>query len=657
MKNKKKILQTIGGKLGALFLLIFISSLSLILFLSFTNAKILLKKQATEKLEGIREIKKVQIEHKFKTIESNFFSLTNVARLRNGIKDFIVYHNEMNIGGDSPYDMSSSKNGLTKKYEDISASLDFLSDFTKLYEFQDFYIICYAHGHVMWSLDKKDDLGTNIRTGKYKNTKLFDVWDKTKKTGAYTISDMEIYEPASEELSFFLGYPLKDENGKYIAIIAARLNSDNFNDIILQKDGFGQTGGAYLVGSDYLMRSNSYLDHTSLEAYMSFKDGVKNVSTSITNAINGKTGTEQSLYIVDGKLQRVLSSYSYIQINADTKWGIISEMDSEELEAPINSLFYILLTISLFILVIIIGASVLTSLSISSPILKIKNILDIMANGDLTPKLENKIFVRKDEIGDIAQSLEKTLNNFNNLINKVQTTVDEINSGADQVSSASQSLSQGASELASSFEQMSSGIEEMVSTIDKNSENATEGEKIAVRASLLAKDGSSAVNNTMESMEKIAEKIQIISEIANNTNMLALNAAIEAARAGEYGEGFAVVASEVRKLAERSLKSAEEIIVIANDSVEISKKAVDLINQVAPNIIKTSDMVQSISMSSKEQKDGMKELSVAANQQEKVTQLVSANSEELAGAAEDMASRCKELMDLVNSFTVMKEDE
>jgi len=74
-----------------------------------------------------------------------------------------------------------------------------------------------------------------------------------------------------------------------------------------------------------------------------------------------------------------------------------------------------------------------------------------------------------------------------------------------------------------------------------------------------------------------------------------------------------------------------------------------------PGIIKTADMVQEIASASKEQKVGMKQLSQAASQQEQVTQLVSANSEELASAAEEMASQSQSLVDLVNNFKVKDE--
>lgn len=297
---------------------------------------------------------------------------------------------------------------------------------------------------------------------------------------------------------------------------------------------------------------------------------------------------------------------------------------------------------------------IIISRSISIPIRKTADILETVANGDLRKDLQIKT---NDEIGDMATSLNKMLDNLNRLIGEVKSTSTGVFSGASQVSESAQSMSQGATELASSVEEMSSSIEEMVSTIDQNADNAKEGEKIATNAATDAKEGGEAVNKTVDSMKKIADTIQVIAEIANNTNMLALNAAIEAARAGEHGEGFAVVATEVRKLAERTLKAAEEIKEISNSSVQVADRAGTLINEIVPNIIKTADMVQEISSASKEQKSGMSQLNTAAGQQEQVTQLVSSNSEELASTAEEMASQAQSLVELVSAFQIREDSE
>ncbi len=165
-------------------------------------------------------------------------------------------------------------------------------------------------------------------------------------------------------------------------------------------------------------------------------------------------------------------------------------------------------------------------------------------------------------------------------------------------------------------------------------------------------EGGKAVEEVVVAMKTIAGKISIIEEIARQTNLLALNAAIEAARAGEHGRGFAVVASEVRKLAEKTQKSASEINQLSISSVNIAEKAGEMLRQMVPNIRKTSDLVQEISAACEEQNSGAQQISKAVSQLDQVTQQnaaaaenLSSSAEELSAAAEVMAANSKDMLD------------
>jgi methyl-accepting chemotaxis protein len=151
------------------------------------------------------------------------------------------------------------------------------------------------------------------------------------------------------------------------------------------------------------------------------------------------------------------------------------------------------------------------------------------------------------------------------------------------------------------------------------------------------------VNRAVDAMQTSAEKINIVQEIARQTDLLALNAAVEAARAGEHGRGFAVVASEVRKLAERSQTAAAEISTVSSQTVKAAQEAGAMLGRLVPDIRKTAELVAEISASCREQDVGGDQINQAIQQLDKVTQRNAAASEEMSATAEELAAQSEQL--------------
>ncbi|MBD0258080.1 MAG: CHASE3 domain-containing protein, partial [Cytophagales bacterium] len=270
-----------------------------------------------------------------------------------------------------------------------------------------------------------------------------------------------------------------------------------------------------------------------------------------------------------------------------------------------------------------------------------------IANGDLTISFDGNT----QKVG-LYGAMQDMVQNLQTIVSNIREGSENIASASEQMTVSSGQVSEGASQQAASAEEVSASMEQMASNIQQNTDNAQQTEKIALQAAEDIKEGSLAVNQTVESMKKIADKISIIGEIARQTNLLALNAAVEAARAGEHGKGFAVVAAEVRKLAERSQVAAAEINELSHSSVAIAERSGKLLEQIVPNIQKTSKLVQEISASSTEQASGADQVNSAIQQLSRVIQQNASTSEEMATSSEELANQAEQLKETIAFFQI-----
>lgn len=276
-----------------------------------------------------------------------------------------------------------------------------------------------------------------------------------------------------------------------------------------------------------------------------------------------------------------------------------------------------------------------------------------IAKGDLRAHVDMD---QKDEVGEVAKALNEMIESLHSIVGSIKSNADTINKTSRQFIEASELIANGASQQAVNVNEMSSTLEQIIGNIEQNAANAhlTEVNTNAAYENL-CKIGK-ASEKAVEAQMKISDKIQIINEIAFQTNILALNAAVEAARAGEYGRGFAVVASEVRKLAEHSKDAANEIISLAQTSHDLSIDTNTQMQESLPLVQKNTNLVQEIAAANQEQSNGINQINSAISQLNSVTRNNASSSEQMAAQAKKLALQAAELEKLMSFFTIDNAD-
>lgn len=501
----------------------------------------------------------------------------------------------------------------------------FFAKYQQMYGYYDLFLIN-PDGHIFYTVAKEADYQTNIIEGKYSGSNLGRLVRRVTGTGQFGFTDFEPYAPSHDEPAAFIAQPVV-YNGKVEAIVALQISLEAINAIMQEREGMGKTGETYLVGSDKLMRSDSYLDPANHSVKASFANpSTGKVDTRAANdALAGKEGTG---IIIDYNGNPVLSAYTTIKIG-DITWAMLVEIDEKEVISESVAAENLLRRIWMIgIVSMIIAAAVI--------------LMGVVITGNISKTLRRTTYSLNEGSGQVA-------------------------SASGQVSSASQSLAEGASEQAASIEETSASLEEMSSMTKQSAENAHQSDALMKETSLVVGQAHETMSGLEKSMQEIASAseetskiIKTIDEIAFQTNLLALNAAVEAARAGEAGAGFAVVADEVRNLSLRAAEAAkntagliEKTVKTVNSGSEYVSRTSEAFGNVAESARKVGCLVGEIATAANEQSQGIGQVNTAVTEMDTVIQKNAASAEESAAAAEQLNALAEQMTSMVGELTKM----
>ncbi|MCG8701830.1 MAG: methyl-accepting chemotaxis protein, partial [Bacteroidales bacterium] len=258
-------------------------------------------------------------------------------------------------------------------------------------------------GNITYTVVKGNDFGTKLEN---ENTHLSKLWKNCKELDKTLLSDMEKYTPSKDAPAMFISAPVKN-NKTIVGYLALQISNKAINRIMQEKSGLGETGETYLVGSDYLLRSDSRF---------SKEIAMLNTKVETENTRNALRGNNDLKIITDYKGTEALSAYDRVNLPG-LHWAIIAEMDKKEVMQPVYSLAFSISFLGIAMLVLISILAVVISRTFSGPINKVVAALKQIDKGQFDVSIDIN---QRDEIGQLAASLKSMVQQLRESVNIAQ---------------------------------------------------------------------------------------------------------------------------------------------------------------------------------------------------------------------------------------------
>lgn len=412
----------------------------------------------------------------------------------------------------------------------------------------------------------------------------------------------------------------------------------------------GETG--YII----LLDSHDTIIANPKQPDLNFKK-IQEMNIDAFNNIDALVGSAATVTI-DG-----VKHFANVVISPTTGWKYLCLADEREVFSQAAKLRKVILVTILITFIIVLLITFLLSNQIARPLATMVAVCNDLAAGDFRDKVYE--LHRKDEIGQLADSLTNMRRSIRTAIKKVNDSAEQVAASSEQLTASAAQSAVAVNQVADAISDVARGSEQQMKAVDETSsvveqvtagiqQAATSANHVAVNSADAADkaiagdkaveqavrqmvhtqqtvdEAARVVNKLGERSKEIGQIVETISGIAGQTNLLALNAAIEAARAGEQGRGFAVVAEEVRRLAEQSQEAARKISDLIGEIQGDTTKAVVSMNEGTQEVKVGTESVTSAGQAFKEIRSLVTEVSEQVKE-------ISAAMQQMAGSSQQIA--------------------